>query len=393
MAASSEYRPVSQEEGQPAPGRAERRSVSWVQSVLLFFVTVIAGIVLLDNIRDKWLHGQPLQQPQGSATVWRGNGTWPRRRRKRWSPLSLGRMGTSSSFVFRSKRSSIKQQAKQAAKAATRTVLLVGSQHALGNELLKHVFGELCQRSRLALRCEPVWGMSKHDLKALAKSKGQGRRRLVWLESDAARLLRTMRGVRAHASDYRVVHILWDPARACVHALKAGGAGDDESAYRYGDGKRGNLTVGGGGDGACERLGMEAAGLLFRRAKRLYPTRVTQPRLEDLVSRKSGGAAWARLFKFLELPEKAGDLSSVGAHAVAQLNLRSHVLNRAASPSARAALEGNATLRAYVDRLRSQLDYAGLPATAGSAASASAASTVAQRPGTGTSPGSGSAAA
>ena len=56
-----------------------------------------------------------------------------------------------------------------------------------------------CQRSRLALRCEPVGGA--HDLKSLAAARLR-KRRLVWLESDAGKLLRTFRGVKAHASDF-----------------------------------------------------------------------------------------------------------------------------------------------------------------------------------------------
>ena len=66
-----------------------------------------------------------------------------------------------------------------------------------------------CQRSRLALRCESTWG-GQHDLKSLASFKGRNKR-LVWLESDAESLLRTLRNLRAHALDYRLVHVLWDP--------------------------------------------------------------------------------------------------------------------------------------------------------------------------------------
>ena len=55
----------------------------------------------------------------------------------------LRRMQTktpASSFVLRTPRRSIK---KQAAKAATRSVLLIGSHFGVGNDLLKRVFGEL----------------------------------------------------------------------------------------------------------------------------------------------------------------------------------------------------------------------------------------------------------
>ena len=90
--------------------------------------------------------------PEGGAGP-RGSGK-RRGRGKRWQyALTMGRTGTSSSFVLRTPRRSIK---KQAAKAATRSVVLIGSHYGAGNELLKRVFGELvrpCPRVSVPTPC------------------------------------------------------------------------------------------------------------------------------------------------------------------------------------------------------------------------------------------------
>jgi len=208
-------------------------------------LTAFASVLLAIRIVKRAAPALVTPGANGTAMLLAAAPAAPTRRRgKRWQyALTMGRMGTSSSFVLRTPRRSIK---KQAAKAAMRTVVLIGSHFGAGNDLLKHVFGELvreppaqtraprgltrrvcpalpltelplrltysfaqCQRSRLALRCESTWG-GQHDLKSLASFKGRNKR-LVWLESDAESLLRTLRNLRAHALDYRLVHVLWDP--------------------------------------------------------------------------------------------------------------------------------------------------------------------------------------
>ena len=219
-----------------------------------------------------------------------------------------------------------------------------------------------CQRSRLSLRCEPVWG-GAHDLKSLAAARLR-KRRLVWLESDASTLLRTFRGVKAHASDFRLVHVLWDPQQACASQWEA--ASSDGALGSSSSSSNGSLPS--SLPQLCEAMGMDVAlPTLYKRAKRHGPLRVLQPRLEELVSRRQGAAAWRQLFKFLGLPEsKNGELMEIANDAVAELGLRGKVGNRDAPGWVHARLLANATLHAKLRRLRRDLEYAGV---AGGAAS------------------------
>ena len=223
-----------------------------------------------------------------------------------------------------------------------------------------------CQRSRLALRCEPVWG-GAHDLKSLAAARLR-KRRLVWLESDAGKLLRTFRGVKAHASDFRLVHVLWDPLQACGAQWPAasGGGGGSGGGSGGGGGGSGGGGSGGGGNGSlpslCDAMQMETSlPTLYKRAKRHGALRVMQPRLEDLVSRRSGPAAWRQLFKFLGLTEsKSGDLMQIATDAMAELGLRGKVFNRDAPSWVQPAIVANSTLHTRLRRLRRDLEYSAL---------------------------------
>ena len=193
---------------------SQQRRPRRLQWCCLFLLTAFATVVLAQKFAKKaataplapaviMVNGTAVPAPNGKR---RGRGG------RRWQyAMTMGRTGTSSSFVLRTPRRSIK---KQAAKAATRSVVLIGSQFGAGNELLKRVFGELCQRTRLSLRCEATWG-GQHDLKTLASFKSR-RKRLVWLESDASSLLQTMRNLKQHAHNYQLVHLLWDPMQACT---------------------------------------------------------------------------------------------------------------------------------------------------------------------------------
>ena len=260
-----------------------------------------------------------------------------RRQKKRWQyAMTMGRHGTSSAFVLRTPRRSVK---KQAAKAAMRSVVLIGSHFGAGNDLLKRVFGELCQRSRLSLRCEPTWG-GTHDLKSLASFKSKNKR-LVWLESDANSLLRTVRNLRTHALDFRLVHVLLDPVQACAAQwpLVSSGGGANSTLP----------------DVCRETLKMETLPALYKRAKGAkYKARALQLRLEDLVSRKAaiGAASWRQLFKFLELQQVSGDLTAIGQRAVSELELRSRVRNLQAPAwvwERERGLPSNATLHSSCD--------------------------------------------
>ena len=284
------YRAVASSELGVAPKPPAPSRIQWF---LLGVLTCTAGIVLVLRFPQHL----PAAGAPAAAFAGGGNGTAadgrPRRRgrRHRWSvPMSMGRMGTSSSFVLRSRPRRIKGQA---AKAATRSVVLVGSHFALGNELLKRVFDELCRKPRLSLKCEPTWD-GKHDLKTLAA--GKKKRRLVWLETDAARLRRTLRSVRAHAADFRMVHVLWDPVQAC--------------AAQWPNTLSTNVSFG----KVCSGLRMEEAAKLYQRGLG-HRTRTMQLRLEELSARRADspkGSPWRQLFKFLGLAEKGGDLSAIG---------------------------------------------------------------------------------
>ena len=163
--------------------------------------------------------------------------------------------------------------------------------------------GAQCQRPRLSLRCESVWG-GPHDLKSLASVKGK-KKRIVWLEPDATRLLRTLRGVRSHASDFRLVHLVWDPLQACLaqwpHLQPLGARpGIVAAAENNMSLSMRSLSL----STACDTLRLDAIPPLYKRAKRAgrYKTRALQVRLEDLVGRNRGPPAWRQLFKFLGAP-------------------------------------------------------------------------------------------
>jgi len=53
-------------------------------------------------------------------------------------------------------------------------------------------------------------------------------------------------------------------------------------------------------------------------------------RLEDLVAKKTGQATWRQIFKFLALPEKGSDLSSMAMGVVQQQQMRARVFNSGA---------------------------------------------------------------
>ena len=351
-AASGNYAIVGDANGeQGRRRREERRGPTPLQWLALALLTVFASVVLVGRVK-KYVQAaggvslQPLPVniilSQMNLTQQQQQQLFNRAQKKRrWSHMfAMGRTGTSAAnFLLRSRRKSMK---KHAAKAVTRSVVLVGSQFALGNELLKRVFGELCQRTRLALRCEPVWG-GAHDLKSLAGFKGK-KKRLVWLESDARKLRKTFRGVRTHASDYRVVHVLWDPMQACSAQwplTQAPGAANVSLAS------------------LCQAMRLGEIPPMFKRAKR-DRVRVLQPRLEDLVSRKPsvGPPAWRQLFKFLELPERSGDLTAIATRAIQDLEMRGKVLNRQTPSWVHAAIAANETLYEQLRSLRHELEYA-----------------------------------
>lgn len=408
-ASAHEYQTVADDErGRPRTPRAlQIVRGSRLQWFLLFMLTLFASVVLVDHTR-KWqkqaaANAEALERYEAlmvgrDGPYAKGRGGLRRRGKgKGWSPFSLGmgaagRMGVSSAFALRRKQA--KKQARATAKASTKSVLLIGSHHAPGNELLKALFTRLCQMPRLNLKCEPTWG-GTHDLKKLTASRGQGRRRLVWLEGDATELLRTLRGVRTHASSFRLLHLLWDPARACIAAMAAPPAADDsDDPGYYGAGSRllsepvrrgiappllrpkrdkaankakraaalaagtlappSNVSL----SGRCDGIGLEAAGHLYKRARR-DKAHVLQVRLEALVSKKKTAAAsWRQLFKFVELAEQGGDLTATAQEVVKQLELRKRVLNRGAPAWARdAAGASNATLRAWLKKVRTDSDY------------------------------------
>ena len=153
---------LSEDAGEAAEAQRQPPPKRLVQWCLLAILTAFASGVLAVRVARRAtapstasmmvnvanMNGSVAAAPAQSA----------RRRGRHWQyAMTMGRHGTSSSFVMRTRRRSIK---KQAAKAATRSVVLIGSHFGAGNDLLKRVFGELCQRSRLALRCEPTWGLS-----------------------------------------------------------------------------------------------------------------------------------------------------------------------------------------------------------------------------------------
>ena len=119
-----------------------------LQWCCLGMLTAFASVLLAIRVVKRAAPAMvPVVGANGTAMLIAAAPVAPTRRRgKRWQyALTMGRMGTSSSFVLRTPRRSIK---KQAAKAAMRTVVLIGSHFGAGNDLLKHVFGELVRGTR-----------------------------------------------------------------------------------------------------------------------------------------------------------------------------------------------------------------------------------------------------
>ena len=163
------YRAVGQAEG-VAPSRRTGATCGPVQCVSLTLL-ILSGIAMLVSRPQAWpaLPGYSLHN---SNATHRGN-AFHQRYGKRRAFMSLGRMGTSSSFVnnfvLRSRRP--KKFKAQKAKAATKSVVLVGSHFELGNALLETVFRDLCGRPRLGLRCDRDGATHRHDLKGLSGYK------------------------------------------------------------------------------------------------------------------------------------------------------------------------------------------------------------------------------
>mgnify|MGYP006101348083 FL=1 len=324
------YRAVGQEEGVPAQHPRRKAPLQCV-AISILIVSGFAILATSPSLARPFMQGQ---HAIGQAS----NSTRGKRRGKRRAFLTIGRMGTSSSFVsnfvLRSKPRKIKAQK---AKAATKSVVLIGSHFQVGHSLLEGVFRDLCARTRLGLKCEREGAKPKHDLKALSAYKG--RKRLVWMERDAGTLLQTLRGVSKYAYDIRVVHLLWDPREACVAqwplTLEA------------------NVSL----PSLCQALRMDSLAPLYRRCQKKEKARALQLRLEDLVAKKSGPQAWRQLFKFLALPEKEHDLSTMAFAAAQQKQLRSRVHNSGAPGWVRETISQNSTLHSSLKKLRRQLEY------------------------------------
>ena len=96
---------------------------------------------------------------------------------------------------------------------------------------------------------------------------------------------------------------------------------------------------------------------------------MVQSPLEDAISAVSPSACRpfltccslfrVQVFKFLQLPEKNGDLTAVATEAIAELGLRAKVLNRNLPAWVPPSVAANSTLHASLRRLRGHLDYAG----------------------------------
>ena len=142
------YRAVGPAEG-VAPSRRTGAACGLVQCASLSLL-ILSGLAMLVTRPPAW-PSLPGYNPHSNNATLRG-----KRYGKRRAFMSLGRMGTSSSFVnnfvLRSRRP--KKFKAQKAKAATKSVILVGSHFELGNALLEAVFRDLCGRPRLGLRCD-----------------------------------------------------------------------------------------------------------------------------------------------------------------------------------------------------------------------------------------------
>ena len=156
------YRAVGPAEG-IAPSRRTGGTCGLVQCASLSLL-ILSGVAMLVTRPKSW-PALPGYSPHSSNATHRG-----KRYGKRRAFMSLGRMGTSSSFVnnfmLRSRRP--KKFKAQKAKAATKSVVLVGSHFEPGNALLETVFRDLCGRPRLGLRCDRDGATHRHDLKGLS---------------------------------------------------------------------------------------------------------------------------------------------------------------------------------------------------------------------------------
>ena len=160
------YRALGSAEGVVAPSRRTGVACGLVQCASLSLL-ILSGVAMLVTRPQAW-PALPGYSPHSTNATHRG-----KRYGKRRAFMSLGRMGTSSSFVnnfvLRSRRP--KKFKAQKAKAATKSVVLVGSHFELGNALLEAVFRDLCGRPRLGLRCDRDGATHKHDLKGLSGYK------------------------------------------------------------------------------------------------------------------------------------------------------------------------------------------------------------------------------
>ena len=213
-----DYRSVAIDEGKHAKSQPAIRKVDGSPSPLLqllqwvcvICLILIGGVVLGAHHRGV----SPGVLAQNTLAPHQGKGL---RKRKHQAPSFMWAFGSSGHQVGgpaspRSRRKAVK---RQAAKAAKRSVLLIGSHFRQGNSVLEQLFDDWCAKPRLALRCENSWA-GKHDLEALASHSGPWRRRLVWLERDAPTMLRTLRGVGKFTQHLQFVQLLWDPLDACV---------------------------------------------------------------------------------------------------------------------------------------------------------------------------------
>ena len=219
----SAYVPVGEEVVAPVP----RPRASRLQWCCLLLLTFAAGVLLSGDVKRNWGSIKNNYRPSDAAAAVGGGGgnstVGPKRRRtKRWIGVSMGRTGTSPGWFQRVNKRSVKK----------RVIILVGSQAPVGGRLAEAVFADLCAKPRLGLKCDGLNG--PHDAKALgAAAKGRGKKRLVWLERDAARLRATWRRIRARGGlQVRVVHLLLDPMAACVRRASSSSMGTHRSCRR-----------------------------------------------------------------------------------------------------------------------------------------------------------------
>jgi hypothetical protein len=337
MSPRGDYRSLAIDEGkhaksQPAVRRANASSqlIQLLQWVCVVCLILIGGVVLGAHhrgISPGVLAQSTLAPSQGKV----------RKRKAHQTPSIMWAFGSSGHLgaqpTARSRRKAVK---RQAAKAAKRSVLLIGSHFRQGSAVLEQLFDEWCAKPRLALRCENSWA-GKHDLAALAAHNGPWRRRLVWLERDAPTMLRTLRGVSKFTQNVQFVQVVWDPLDACVGQWPLA--------------QRSNRSVA----AACAGLRLDTLVPLHQRTKR-DPKRAMTIALRELASVGTAEAALRRLVDFLALPDAGLDLEASAAKIVARL---SPEVRDAPPEWARAAVAQNSTLRSWLSGLRQALELKG----------------------------------